>query len=755
MPLLAWPEDYDFEAVAQAESDAQSVTETEAELQESLEEEQQPEVPDSPFQIEAAENTPDSTQQEDGSNPILLQPESLSSEQPASADFPTDFANRFPSSFVPDSGAAPMAEPFSWPSAPPALGELPVLALGGETLTGKAALPENPSQPAAGERSEPQDTAEEEAKSQKATSEQQTPPEEDADEQSNQQDEQDQDEQEEPDADEQDDQDEQDLDNQQPDEQAGQDEQDSEEQQPEDQGEQEPQDEQDLEAQAPEDQEDQDEQQNQEDQSQDNQDQQSDKQDQNDQDNQQESDTSPDEQADTTDPSDADSQQSNEQLPPSDAEQEQSEEPSNPPDSQNSEQTSEPATPATGDGTGASPSGLPAAAATIGPANSTNRAAPFNLEVSETQILKPTDPNQPTLSTDPSLPLNASTPFNTEAATQATQDWTKPETEQNQNPLGSVFGTINQFEQGALYGYLTSADPNWSQILSRNDQGTGAYQFGEVLGDIAASVQGISEMAFGGGLGGGGAAIAFGGSETVVAIPAGAALAAEGAGIFKNGWDIYNQAKQNLEEDLQKPQVYEARVRNESYVRPGAVPGPDGKYQNEDVYDPQTRQLAKDNNMPFDEASVLKETLDSPSVPPDGKKYIGEAEIARVFGRRRNEMPAPEFMVERNDGKFIAAEVKNQKTPDIGHILQKFEAVAQSIKDGEGLKKNAIGEFDIYVRKGYSSFSDRSYSVDANGQLMRANASGKLEPVVIDGVPVRVKERDFVPQEQVHWNPHK
>jgi hypothetical protein len=170
---------------------------------------------------------------------------------------------------------------------------------------------------------------------------------------------------------------------------------------------------------------------------------------------------------------------------------------------------------------------------------------------------------------------------------------------------------------------------------------------------------------------------------------------------------------------------------------PGATPPvtPGAKVPHE--YTPEARSLAKRTGMPLDEAAAVSETLAKNSTKTGGKQMMGESEIAQNFGIDKNSKKLPEALIERNDGKFVAVEAKNQNEPDITNAMGKFRDTAALVTGKYG--KYRMGGFELYVKKGNKGFNDKSYSVE-NGVLTRDGA-----PVKIDGVGVTVKERDLGP----------
>lgn len=157
-------------------------------------------------------------------------------------------------------------------------------------------------------------------------------------------------------------------------------------------------------------------------------------------------------------------------------------------------------------------------------------------------------------------------------------------------------------------------------------------------------------------------------------------------------------------------------------------------------YSDEVRALAKKHGMPLDEAQALNESLLKATTRTGGDHLVGEDAIARFLGVKRNDHKLPEYLVQRNDGKFLAVEVKNQNVPAIGHALEKFESVAGLMNAKGG--KYQVGRFEVYVKEGFRNFDDQMYTVAKDGRLLR---DGK--PVVVEGtgLNVYVKERNLGP----------
>jgi hypothetical protein len=152
-------------------------------------------------------------------------------------------------------------------------------------------------------------------------------------------------------------------------------------------------------------------------------------------------------------------------------------------------------------------------------------------------------------------------------------------------------------------------------------------------------------------------------------------------------------------------------------------------------YSPEVRRLAKKHGMPLDEAVALQEHLMKKSTKG---VIVGEDDIARHFGVKRNAHKLPEFMIERKDGLFSAVEVKNQNVPEITHALEKFRDVAKLSKEKAGAYR--MGRYEIYVKEGFKYFDDPNYVIGKDGALTRFGA-----PINIDGVPVHIEVRNLGP----------
>jgi hypothetical protein len=153
---------------------------------------------------------------------------------------------------------------------------------------------------------------------------------------------------------------------------------------------------------------------------------------------------------------------------------------------------------------------------------------------------------------------------------------------------------------------------------------------------------------------------------------------------------------------------------------------------------PEANKLAKETGLSISESIAVSEALSKGSSKTEGTRLFGEDAIARHFGVNRNAYQLPESIIERNDGMFAVVEVKNQNAPEVGSALNKFRDITALIAQKYG--PHRVGSFDLYVKRDYQSFSDRAYSVDNSGTLVR---DGK--PVIIGGVQIRVKPRDLGP----------
>jgi len=171
----------------------------------------------------------------------------------------------------------------------------------------------------------------------------------------------------------------------------------------------------------------------------------------------------------------------------------------------------------------------------------------------------------------------------------------------------------------------------------------------------------------------------------------------------------------------------------------------------EQLYDAKTRSLARQHKISYDEASALKEVLESPStkgiLERDGIPAVGEDNIAKVFRIDRNKHNLPEFIVQRKDGRFSAVEVKNQKSPDIGSALSKFHDISDLVSKNPtaipGMGDYRMGQYVIYTREGNLGFNDALFTVGKDGNLLFEGKEYR-----VDSVPVQVRERPLIPQDQ-------
>jgi len=92
-------------------------------------------------------------------------------------------------------------------------------------------------------------------------------------------------------------------------------------------------------------------------------------------------------------------------------------------------------------------------------------------------------------------------------------------------------------------------------------------------------------------------------------------------------------------------------------------------------------------------------------------------------------------------------EVKNQKRPDISSALSKFHDVSDLVSKNPtaipGMGDYRMGQYIIYTRKGNLGFNDALFSVGKDGNLLLEGKEYR-----VDGVPVQIRERPLVPQDQ-------
>jgi hypothetical protein len=152
------------------------------------------------------------------------------------------------------------------------------------------------------------------------------------------------------------------------------------------------------------------------------------------------------------------------------------------------------------------------------------------------------------------------------------------------------------------------------------------------------------------------------------------------------------------------------------------------------------RALAKRTGLSQDEAVAVNEAMLKSSIPAGGNslKLFGERAIARFFGVKLRSARLPESLLQRNDGKFLAVEVKNQNEPNVGETVAKFRSANQLVTRRFG--RFQMGRFELYVKKGFRAFDDKSYTVGRDGKLLFNGT-----PQEIDGVPIFVIERDLGP----------
>ena len=137
----------------------------------------------------------------------------------------------------------------------------------------------------------------------------------------------------------------------------------------------------------------------------------------------------------------------------------------------------------------------------------------------------------------------------------------------------------------------------------------------------------------------------------------------------------------------------------------------------------------------LDETQAAAEILQRSSTKTDGTRVLGEDQLAKFFGVNVNDIKLPEGLIQRNDGRFVAFEVKNEPEVDIGHVIKKFQSIT-ALSQEKGLQ---LGRLDLFVSADkFKGFFDKMYAID-KGLLTHAG-----EPVKINGLAVRVIARDLV-----------
>ncbi len=111
--------------------------------------------------------------------------------------------------------------------------------------------------------------------------------------------------------------------------------------------------------------------------------------------------------------------------------------------------------------------------------------------------------------------------------------------------------------------------------------------------------------------------------------------------------------------------------------------------------------------------------------------FFSKEDIAQRFGIADNAAKLPEGLIQRNDGMFVAFEVKNQRFPDVANAVGTFEDTVRLARQNN----MEIGRLDFFVSSSYEGFSDASYSV-MNGILCFQG-----NPVTIGGLHVNVIPR--------------
>jgi hypothetical protein len=156
------------------------------------------------------------------------------------------------------------------------------------------------------------------------------------------------------------------------------------------------------------------------------------------------------------------------------------------------------------------------------------------------------------------------------------------------------------------------------------------------------------------------------------------------------------------------------------------------------------RELARSTGLAADEAVAVADAMSRHSISTglNAVQAITEPAIAQLFGIRQDVLELPEALLQRNDGRFVAIEVKNQNVPDIASALSKFRNIARLVEDKFG--KFRMGRFDLYVKKNFRNFEDRLFTVRSDGVLLVNGAPREIEGA--PGVPVIVIEVNLGPK---------
>ena len=134
-----------------------------------------------------------------------------------------------------------------------------------------------------------------------------------------------------------------------------------------------------------------------------------------------------------------------------------------------------------------------------------------------------------------------------------------------------------------------------------------------------------------------------------------------------------------------------------------------------------------------DETIAGAEIAQRGSTKTEGQFFFGKENIARRFEIGENEAKLPEGLIERNDGMFVAFEVKNQRSPDVGNAVGTFEDTVRLARQNN----MEMGRLDFFISSRFEGFNDANYSI---GNVF---LQFQGQPVTIGGLKVNVIIKDL------------
>jgi hypothetical protein len=304
-------------------------------------------------------------------------------------------------------------------------------------------------------------------------------------------------------------------------------------------------------------------------------------------------------------------------------------------------------------------------------------------------------------------------------------------------PLGRfVTGAVYQwaYDLGESGRVILNLLPDWQKLdlsVEEDLPKDPAFVAGRLLGNGAGAVTGLLGFAAGGAAVAGGTTLCLAPGFCLAGAPAvaaGSALAVAGAVTLKEA----------LENAIQNASVLLSSGLNGFFSKDSlsTSSGNSSLPTNESI-----KQLSVDAGIPQDEAFAIREIINRRSIKKNGLMLINERRIGKFFGFPENSLPSlPEALIEKQNGKLIAVEVKNMVSPDIdgrSGALTKFKEISKIVRESNLGKQ--ISEFHLYINKDKFEGQLRGAFSIGKGNFLFEN--GKI--VQIDGIPVQIRFTDF------------